>query len=110
MTKPDPTQWSHEQFVQAVQEGSVKSVFVVNRTSVREPSDTIVLTVQTSSGKTRFADVPTDSNWKSLLEEHSVKLTTMEIGPDFDLKLLKSLILPVIFLIGLYFLLKSLGK
>jgi hypothetical protein len=30
MAKPDPTHWSYEQFVQAVQGGTVKSVFVVN--------------------------------------------------------------------------------
>jgi hypothetical protein len=110
VTKPDPSRWSYEQFVQAVQEGSVKSVFVVNHTPAREPSDTTAVVVQTSTGKTRFVDVPTDSNWTELLNEHSVKLTSMEVGPDLDMRILKSLISAVAFLGGLLILLKAFGK
>jgi formylmethanofuran dehydrogenase subunit E-like metal-binding protein len=110
VTKPDPSWWSYEQFVQAVREGSVKSVFMVNRTPVRESSDTTAVVVQTSAGKTRFVDVPTDSNWTELLDECSVKLTSMEVGPDFDMRILKSLISAVAFLCGLLILLKAFGK
>jgi hypothetical protein len=110
MTNPNPSQWSYEQFVQAVQEGTVRSVFVVNRTPIASPLDTTAIVVKTSTGKTRFVDVPTDSNWTSLLEEHAVKLTSMEVGPDFDLQILKSLIPAVAFFIGLYVLLKAFGR
>jgi hypothetical protein len=110
VTKPDPSWWSYEQFVQAVRAGGVKSVFLANHTPARAPSDTTAVVVQTSTDKTRFVDVPTDSNWTKLLEEHSVKLTTMEVGPDFDMRILKSLIPAVAFLIGLFILLRAFGK
>ena len=109
VTDAEPFEWSYEQFVQAVQQDTVKSV-TVYRAQVTAPSDSTRAVIQTNVGNTHFVDLPADSSWMSLLEEHSVKLTTMERGQDFEMKIFKSLILPVVFLIGLFIWLKTFGK
>jgi hypothetical protein len=113
MTDTTSREWSYEQFVQALQEGAVKSAMVSKPISV---SGETPATVQTHDYQTHRVMFPVDSNWSDLLEENSIEfsivgdqLASAGMGPDFLRGMILTFIIPrLLAFLGLYVLLEAL--
>jgi hypothetical protein len=98
MTDTTSREWSYEQFVQALQEGAVKSVMVFGPPP---PPNRIQAIIQTHDDQTHRVMIPADSDWLDLLAANSIEFSTVEdkvaamgMGPQVLNQMLLRFLLP----------------